>query len=354
MIKLQNKLLIIFLLFHVILFSTTAQSVPALFPSPVKSVKFGEDFYFSFIPIGWSKDGHCAFLLQNRKDEEVQFMIEDAVSDTELYLSDTYSISTLSIPQFWEEKGEYFSKILSQYEIVSDRNPRYGSSQFNFESDSFTLFQQKKFIPGIHEVAELILFAESEKRGRKKLYKYVRDSESPITVSDSFVLGFYKSPLEKRILVISLDLMTDKTGTNYEKMRFNGAHLTLGFTGSKIDYSQLTEAVLSGQYYRSRALLEKGADPDIAIVGKEALVLLAAAQKNWDLVFLLIQYGAEPAVVDIHRRTLLHLAVLQGDKASVMKLLEIGLNRDFKDDEGQKPVDIARKLGYEEIVSLLD
>ncbi|MBI9100642.1 MAG: ankyrin repeat domain-containing protein, partial [Spirochaetaceae bacterium] len=94
--------------------------------------------------------------------------------------------------------------------------------------------------------------------------------------------------------------------------------------------------------------------PDSRTPTDEPLILLAARQFNWDIVFLLIEYKASFAVIDSRKRTLLHYAAIDGHEGIVKKLLTLGINKRFTDIEGETALSLAEKNHHTSLLPLLE
>jgi len=292
-------------------------------------------------------------MVRDRSRGEAELIIFDGVDDRILYRSDSYKLPEGGIAETWNTNHDSISGLLADYGIIPDRTPLYGPADFSWGNDEYALFSDSTPLPGNSGVASLSLMIRSERRGIKKIYSYIHNDNSGKLVLDSSVVGYYLSPTERRIVAISLDEIASLEGSRHRELRFNGAHLTIGFTREQTSSTGLTEAVLSGQYFMTRSFLDKNVDPNIAIDG-DPLILIAAKQGNWDIVFLLIEKGAESAVIDSRGRILLHYAALEGDRDSVIRLLAMGMNKSFLDSESKSPADLARETGKTSLVPLLE
>jgi len=353
MIKFYTKLLIIFNFFFHISLSLWGNPVAGLYEPPVKMINFGTENPFSFVPVGWSDKGICAFMVRDTIQGVVELVIFDGVDDRILFRSESYKLPEGGIPEIWITNQDSISGILGDHSIVPDRAPLYGPADFSWGNDQYALFGDSTMLPGNRGIASLSLMIRSERRGIKKLYTYVHRDSSGKLILDSSVVGYYLSPSERRICAISLDETVSPAGVHHLELRFNGAHLTIGFTRVQTSETGLTEAVLSGQYFTTRSYLDKEADPNIAIEG-DPLILIAAKQGNWDIVFLLIERGAESAVIDSRGRILLHYAAREGNREIVIRLLAMGMNKDFLDSDSKSPADLAGEAGMSALVPLLE
>ena len=110
----------------------------------------------------------------------------------------------------------------------------------------------------------------------------------------------------------------------------------------------------------AKLLLQHGAKPDAPDENGKGAMIYAAGRGNTPVVALLLDAG-----VDVNRRYGHNLTALmwaaghdaaagsQDIEATVKLLLARGAKADMKDDRGMTAADIARSLGYDQIVTLL-
>lgn len=353
MTRIIKQLFIFFFLLLIWQFPLAANRVSGLYAMPGLSVKFGADSPFSLLPVGWSKEGKAAFLVHWKADSSAYLIIIDTVDDSVVFQSEPRPVDDSGLAGLWNTEIELYSSKLSEASIIPESDPRYGGYEFTISNEKYLLFSESESLPGNRGKAALDLYIKSERRGSKKLYAYVHNDETERILMDYHILGYFQSPWERRVAVFSLEDYYEPGGGSTVQLRISGAHLTIGYVRDKSSPSRLLEAVLSGQFYTTRTLLREGADPGLSTPGGKPLVLMAAEQGNWDIVFLLLEEGADPAVTDVKRRTLLHIAAFSGDRDAVFKLISLGLNRKFRDEEGKSSLDLAREQGHSHLEELL-
>lgn len=348
-----NKQLILFSFLCLFQNILPANSVAGLYSMPQNSVKFEKQPDYSIFPIGWSKKGNAAFWIHSKKEEIVQLIIIDTVDDSDLWISDEFNTAQQKLSEHWHSQIRLFSERLAEHNIIPDEVPLYGSTRFSLIDDEYEIFPEETNLTGNRGISTVHLKIQSRKRGEKTLFRYIHNTDTDMLLSEFMVLGYFRSPWEERVAVISvLEFYTDK-GIEDIDLKISGAHLTIGYRRAVSEETKLQDAVLSGQFYNCRTLLIKGADPDSVISTGEALLIVAARQNNWDLVFLLIQFEASIAVIDSNRRTLLHYAALYGDEEIAGKLILLGLNRNFKDVNGETASVLAERNGHEHLLHML-
>lgn len=126
-----------------------------------------------------------------------------------------------------------------------------------------------------------------------------------------------------------------------------GADLTLG---DAYGDTPLHRAAQSGNKKIMELLIRSGASVWSRNRQYETPLFKAASLGEIEAVKLLISKEAHVNVFDKKRNTPLHKAALRGQKAMVKFLIENGADVKFKNEAGEKPVDIART---EEIKQIL-
>lgn len=106
-------------------------------------------------------------------------------------------------------------------------------------------------------------------------------------------------------------------------------------------YTPLSLAVASGQKDKAALLLEKGANPFIEINSKgDNAVTLAFKEKSGELLGYIVKYAKNKT--DVRGNTLLHYAARLADTGTLVRLLDLGLDKNAKNVSGETPYDVAR------------
>ena len=151
--------------------------------------------------------------------------------------------------------------------------------------------------------------------------------------------------------------------------------------------SELIDAVKEGNLKNTKLLLEQGANVKIADNNNTGLIHVAA-QNNYDqileellkykadvnavtfdnwsalhfaamcgyekIVRILIKGGIDVNIIGLlYGRTALHYAADKGHSEVVKLILEAGAKTDIIDKNGETPISIAHRKGYEAIINLL-
>jgi hypothetical protein len=220
--------------------------------------------------LGWSREGLFAWdetVIREGREESLT-KITDLVTD-ELIYSNSLS-------------GKEKQSLLEQYAITSEKGSSGKGSRLVYQG---TLY-------------DIELFNESDrvnirlKNINGGSYKEV--NTAPLGGDSMEIKGSVISPYEKRAALVFL-----RRGEGRAEYVVMGAHLTIGFRAVPLEQEPLIEAVLNGQYYISRLILEKGTSPDSVTDGRGYTPLLLAARRgNWAMVQLLLDYDAQTGIKD--------------------------------------------------------
>lgn len=103
----------------------------------------------------------------------------------------------------------------------------------------------------------------------------------------------------------------------------------------------LIAASFAGRAAMVKALLGKGADPEIPNGQGRTALVVAADQGHAEVVRLLLRAGAAPDRQDFQKRTALHVAGWQGHEEAVKALLSGGADPGIRDAAGNTPLALA-------------
>eukprot|EP01036_Dinobryon_divergens_P024366 gene24366-32811_t len=131
-------------------------------------------------------------------------------------------------------------------------------------------------------------------------------------------------------------------------------------SGKQLGVPPLLLAAIRGRREIAAVLLDRGADPNIANKNmmrqaKNPLVF-ATVGGYLDIVTKILDRGVDPncSIIGNSGLTALHYAALLGHRDLVVFLLERGANPNLANQDGRKPIDLARGEGKVNIVSLLE
>lgn len=119
----------------------------------------------------------------------------------------------------------------------------------------------------------------------------------------------------------------------------------------KLGRTILHAAIAEGRCEVARFLLEAGADPNAS--SKKCTPPLFHVYTA-DAVHLLKEFGAAPSATDKKGNSALHRPASQGLEDIVSVLVEIGVDRQIKNNDENRAVDLVDRNFYPELIELLD
>jgi hypothetical protein len=299
---------------------------------------------------GWSKDGRLA-LLQGSGTGWV-FLILDTVTDEVLVSIGPWQGSR---DEFIARYDADIQKRLKENKIVSSPPEVIKGSSFDAGGVTYSVrtIEEKGSeadSSGRVPFAGLSVVMESSRGDGKTVYRHTSSGGAPLTGFS--IKGVLLSPYEKRAAVICLEEKSSG-GKLYTGYRIIGAHLTVGYETSVKAGSGLIQAVLNGQYYICRMLLDKGADPDTRDKRGFTALLLASRNQKWEIALLLVTRGASPGIQDDKGRTPLHYAAEAGRLELCRVLIDRGASKTVADKGGKTPFDLASAKGHKAAADLV-
>lgn len=313
-----------------------------------------DDFRFDkmgIYAIGWSEEGEFSYGIVSPAESGGsywQWYILDLIDDVILFESPRWTLLDGQTPrELWELHPEWYPQLI-RFGITPENSFRAGGQIFKQGGASYRMTytldrsESETHPGGLTKNIQIDLFKNNS--SGKTVYSYSPGEEGAL-VEDMILKGYILSPFEKRTAIVALEKSGESGEMASWKYRIIGAHLTVGFSVVKQQGSALAEAVLNGQYYVSRMLIEEGADPDSKDSRGFTPLLIASRLSHWRIAALLIESGAGADPSDDKGRTPLHYAVEDGDEQTVRTLLKAGADPDLKDLNGQSPRQLAEASG---------
>lgn len=120
-----------------------------------------------------------------------------------------------------------------------------------------------------------------------------------------------------------------------------------------LDDSEMTQALLSGDAYYVRAVLDMGGDVHARNKDGGTPLALAAELGKAELVDILLEYGADINVKDDSGFTPLIQSACIGDETMVRHLLECGADASAKDKAGRTAEDHAQGREFPVVAAIV-
>lgn len=191
-----------------------------------------------FYPIGWSKDGKFAYLVEPA-DEAcgcylALFIIQDMRTDKILWEKAHEGSDQIeeSLVTFWRANRREFSDRLDQYGILAPKFFVLEKTAFNYQGDALNtrldvnVKNEDAFSPTGNVILQLI----SKKSGKKTIYEEKISPEQTGSFMDAELGGVLVAPFEARAAVVIIEKHRGWEGPPHTtRLRVIGAHLTDGF-----------------------------------------------------------------------------------------------------------------------------
>lgn len=211
-------------------------------PDPSKEPTSTTILTSSLYPIGWSRDGKFAYLVEP-PDEAcgcyfAEIVIQDLLTDKILW-SDRYSSDSLENPEaenlttFWPKKQKLYSEKLAKYRItpISDLHSFFPAIEF--EDDLFTPMVEVRIKTDndLEVIGNVTVRLESKRRGSKVISRETYRKGQISGFRNAEISGILKSPFDERIAVLIAEEHRGWEGPpNITLIRVSGASLKTGFT----------------------------------------------------------------------------------------------------------------------------
>ncbi len=192
-----------------------------------------------FYPIGWSKDGKFAYVIEP-VDEATGFYfitiaIQDLNSDKVLWKFEYTvkdEIEGKDLETTWKEKYAEIKAKLNEYKIEQQKDFQLGSTEFSVENNEFNLKVEtnktdSEYFPGMEVLEKFAVKLSTSTLGSKEIFS---EKEETGVLIDALVVGQFKSPYENRIAVlVSTEQIGYEGPPNVIAFKLVGANLDKGF-----------------------------------------------------------------------------------------------------------------------------
>lgn len=195
----------------------------------------------SFYPIGWSRDGKFAYLIEP-PDEAcgcyfAEIVIQDLVNDKVVW-SERYSSELLEDPEtenlntYWAAHQKKFSAKLNEFRIIASSRFDLLGPTVGFGNDVFTSVVKVDVETDndLEVIGDVTVRLHSKRRGSKVIHRDVYKKGEISGFRNAMIAGSLKSPFESRIAVIIVEEHRGWEGPpNTTGVKVAGASLTTGF-----------------------------------------------------------------------------------------------------------------------------
>lgn len=179
-------------------------------PSELKYYKQSDEYLFQkFYPIGWSKDGKFAYVIEPADEAAglyfFKLIIQNMINDKEVYRWEPdEDPETGSVKQMWKDYQMTFAAALNEHKIIPQNDIKLLGTEFNTEDGKYkvTIENQMETDPdfGFEVVKTTNIDIKSSELGTKRIYSYTEKNYNQCL--GRIVQGVIKSPYEKRVAVL--------------------------------------------------------------------------------------------------------------------------------------------------------
>lgn len=288
---------------------------------------YSESFHF----YRWSEEGHFSWFErgEDHQGNYYRFHIVDLVSD-EILVEELVRSESQNENQIVAEIGRRYPGSIGDYQLRQGPvGERFSGQDFSFQGKSYRLLIIDKDGESILRILNL-----SDNR-----FKDVSILEE---AGEHLIQGLVLSPYEKRAALI----------IKYNgQFQVYGAHLTIGFQQVAFEGNELIEAVLCGQYYITRQLIESGISVNTQDNRGYNALLLACRNEKWQIAELLVSNAADVNTNDALGNTPLHYAA-EADQRELAELLcRNGAYLYGENNQGNSPTDLAQSHSMRSILN---
>lgn len=178
-------------------------------PSELKYLKASDDYiYEKFYPIGWSKDGHFAYVVEP-PDEAAglyffKLVVRNMISDKDVYVWEPEEeLESGSVKEIWKQYNTTFAAKLNEYKIIPQNDIKLLGSEFQQDDIKYKVIIENKMETdpdfGFEVVKTTNISIKSPELGSKQIFSYTENDYN--TCLSRMIQGVIKSPYENRIAV---------------------------------------------------------------------------------------------------------------------------------------------------------
>lgn len=206
-------------------------------PSELKYTRQGDGFIYDKIyPVGWSKDGKFAYIIEPADEGSglywFEIIILDIVNNKIAWSWKPGESEEGNLESTWKQNYDLFAEHLNEAEIVQIKSFELKPPKSSYKGNDYELVLESRsetdqFL-GLDVVREIELSFVSPELGKKLFYN--RKIEEVDYVVSAYVPGYLMSPYDDRIVVV---LQQERMGyegpPNVVYFELIGSDLTRGF-----------------------------------------------------------------------------------------------------------------------------
>jgi hypothetical protein len=210
-------------------------------PIELEYGRMGKEFlYDKFFPIGWSKSGKFAYIVEPADEASglywFEIVILDIVNKKIIWNWKPEESEEGNLESTWEENYQLFKKHLTESEILQQQKMELKPAKTTYKGNDYELVLDKKNITdpdfGFEVVKESNITLVSDELGRKLVANIKEDAYS--RVIGAILPGYLLSPFDDRIVVVFRKERVGYEGPpNVVYFELLGSDLTRGFKKSK-------------------------------------------------------------------------------------------------------------------------
>jgi hypothetical protein len=203
--------------------------------------KKGQDFlYDKLFPIGWSKNGKFAYIIEPADEASglywFEFVILDIVNNKVDYTWKPKETEEGSVGKLWKENYELFRKNLRSSQIMQMKDFTLLEGKTSYKSSEYEILLDAKTENdpdfGFDVIKEVEIIITSKELGEKKILNQKNTDYS--LVLGAYIQGYLLSPFDDRIVVVYQKERAGYEGPpNVVFFDLIGTDLTRGFKKGK-------------------------------------------------------------------------------------------------------------------------
>ena len=266
----------------------------------------------------------------------------------------------------WTKRGDYLSDQNEDapYESVLERGHTDGSP--SGDENKTAIQPSSSTLKNSNEMATSELYGSEDELVKSALTKANVNSRDKEGRTSLMIVSFKRNLEATRALIAAgADLnLVDSSGQDALMSAIDGGSkevaLALINAGSKVDHmdhsgqSTLNYAVSLGDSELIDVIIKGGGDPNyLANKAGYTMLMNVAHEGLLEPMRSLLVAGAKVDSVDDEGNSVLHHGVLSGNNDVVELLLTSGAPKNIKNNKGETPLDLAKKLDLPNIVAML-